>query len=132
MSRQADEHNTRDSKKSKDTRRERDRGTFLSIHLVEHERAQIRDGKYDIERALIRIDYFIGEGHSVKLKLRGDGAGVAATLTQGGVEWNRAVNLTAFHNSVQNALITLGMGLEDRYNEFPELGAENSQMEFEW
>lgn len=130
--RHADEQRQREPKKQPNQMTQRRQGLFIPIHLLEEEKKAIRDGTYDLYKAVERIEGYVGSGHSIKIKLRADGNSYVATLSQGNVEWDKAINLSAFHQSVEKALVTLGMALEDRYEQFPELAPAVSQLTFDY
>lgn len=115
----ADESKGVGKQRSGPKRQDSSQSLFVSVHLLSGERERIKAGLYGINEALERIEGYIGSGHTLKLKMRRDGNGYVATLSEGGVNWNEALNLSAFHNSISNALIVLGMGLEERYEHFP-------------
>lgn len=132
MSRMADESKGVGKQKNGPAKSKPKKSLFVSVHLVSNERDRIKAGLYGINEAIDRIEGYIGSGHSLKVKMRGDGNGYAATLSEGDVNWDEAVNLSAFHNSVSNALIVLGMGLEERFEHFPRIQLDMLPEEWEF
>jgi hypothetical protein len=103
---------------------------FFSVYLLESEKVLIREGHYDLEKATESVERFTDAGHTLKIKLRHDGNGYAATISQGDVAWDQAVHLSAYHTSISKALIALGLGLSKRYDDFPELKTVTDNEEY--
>lgn len=132
MGRDINESGGRNTNKPNQKKKAHRKKTFFSIHLLESEKVVIREGAFDMVQAAEAIERFTDAGHTLKVKLRNDGNGYAATLTQGDVVWNEAISLSAFHISVEKAVIVLGMGLSSRYEDFPDLSGQGDAEEFDF
>jgi hypothetical protein len=132
MGRDPNEEGGRSTRKPKQKPAESGTRLFYSIYLTKAEKEEIKNGTYNFDLAVEDIEAFVGSGHSLKGKLRGDGNSFALSLVEGDKEFGLARVLSAYHADFGRAMVVLGYGLRHRYKGFPELGSTQEQEELSW
>lgn len=93
----------------------------IAFHPTLAEKAAIKEAGADLDRAIPYLLSYVESGNKLTIGQAAGTGATYATLTQGGVEWQNAVTLSAFHADPVWAICALAWVLADRYTGFPDV-----------
>lgn len=104
---------------------------LLSFKPTKEQALDIREQGYTVLDALKKLEVYALDGHKISLGMPVDRPGCYALLRDGSVDWDKAVGVSAWASSLENALIALGYYLDVVNRDFPSMeGQFPEQLEF--
>jgi len=104
----------------------------VTFHPTVEEREALKLGPADPHKDLELIQTYLERGCSLTIGVRIDSDSFYATIRQRTLDWMTAPAITAWHTSPVGALQGLAFALEQRYDDFPEIGARQLTFLDEW